>query len=58
MEEIKATEIMEAYNKRYVPETITLKEVKDYLNTHAFFNLHPDVAAAIMRQTLKKNKDD
>lgn len=53
MEEIEARKIMEAYNKKYSPGK-TLEEVQTFLETHAFFNMSPELAAAIMHSdTLK-----
>lgn len=47
MEEIKAKAIMEAYNNKY-DDKVTLVQVKDYLATHAFFNMPTELAATIM----------
>lgn len=47
MEEIKAKDIMDAYNKKY-DDKVTLGQVKEYLVTHAFFNMPTDLVATIM----------
>lgn len=47
MEEIKAKAIMDAYNKKF-EDKVTLGQVKEYLATHAFFNMPAELAATIM----------
>ena len=48
MEEISAKEIMEYWNNAHPENICTLQDVKDYLETHAFFNLSPKILVAIM----------
>lgn len=56
MEEISAKEIMEHWNNAHPDNTCSLEEVKDYLMTHAFFNLPPKVLVAIMETDFKITK--
>lgn len=48
MEEISAKEIMEHWNNAHPDSPCTLQDVKDYLETHAFFNLREDILVKIM----------
>ena len=48
MKEISAKEIMECWNNAHPDSPSTLQDVKDYLETHAFFNLSPNILVAIM----------
>lgn len=53
MEEIEARKIMEAYNKKYSPQ-ISTEDVETFLETHAFFNMSPELAATIMHSDILK----
>lgn len=48
MKEISAKEIMECWNNAHSDSPCTLQDVKDYLETHAFFNLPTDILVKIM----------
>lgn len=56
MEEISAKEIMEHWNNAHLDNTCSLEEVKDYLMTHAFFNLPPKILVAIMETDFKTTR--
>ena len=51
MEEIKAIDIMEAYNAKYSPK-VSLMDVERYLQNHAFFAMPPELAAIIMHDKI------
>ena len=48
MKEISAKEIMECWNNAHPDSHCILQDVKDYLETHAFFNLPTDILVKIM----------
>ena len=48
MKEISAKEIMECWNNAHPDSPCTLQDVKDYLETNAFFNLSTKILVAIM----------
>lgn len=51
MKEISAKAIMDAYNKKY-DRKVTIEEVKNYMQTHAFFNMPAKIAAMIMHEDI------
>ena len=52
MKEIPAKEIMRHWNKAHPENPLSLEDVKEYLETHAFFNLTPSVVVKIMELEL------
>lgn len=52
MKEIPAKEIMMHWNNAHPENPLSLEDVKEYLETHAFFNLHPSVVVKIMELEL------
>ena len=52
MEEISAKEIMKHWNNAHPENPLSLEDVKEYLETHAFFNLTPSVVVKIIELEL------
>lgn len=50
MKEMSAEEIMRHWNNAHPNNPCTLQDVKEYLETHAFFNLSPSVLVNIMEK--------
>ena len=50
MKEIPAKEIMMHWNNAHPENPLSLEDVKEYLETHAFFNLPLSVVIKIMEQ--------
>ena len=53
MKEISAKEIMEHWNNAHPENILSLEDVKEYLVTHAFFNLSPTILVKIMEKDFK-----
>ena len=50
--EIPAKEIMRHWNNAHPENPLSLEDVKEYLETHAFFNTPPSVVVKIMELEL------
>ena len=48
MKEISAKEITEHWNNAHPDNPCTIQDVREYLTTHAFFKIHPDILIKIM----------
>lgn len=48
MEEISAKEITEHWNNAHHDNPCTIQDVREYLATHAFFNIQPGILVKIM----------
>lgn len=50
MKEISSTKIMQYWNNSHPNNPCLLKDVEEYLETHAFFNLSPSILVKIMER--------
>lgn len=53
MKEIPAKEIMKHWNAAHPENRLSLEDVNQYLQTHAFFNLSPSTLVSIMEKDFK-----
>ncbi len=51
MEEVKAKDILETYNRMFTPH-ISLEDVEFFLSTYAFFNVPVEFAAKLLYNSM------